>query len=94
MSMNSAKTARENGWYCIVMVEQSGERDYGPIWKYEDGCWFDEYGDERTSIWCPVLQQQVPIDAADDFVSTMQGDTPARAKSITSVNDPRVRGEG
>ncbi len=67
-SADTSKYPTVPGWYCIVFTLENGERDYGPIYQFEDGAWFDETGDEVESLYDPFLGVRVATSAADDYV--------------------------
>lgn len=56
------------GWYCIVFILENGERDFGPIYEFVGGAWFDESGDEVEAFYDPCLCVRVSTDGADDYV--------------------------
>ena len=62
------KYPTEPGWYCIVFNLENGERDYGPIYQFEDGGWFDESGEQIESFYDPLLGIRVSVESADDYV--------------------------
>jgi hypothetical protein len=61
----------EAGWYVIGFENLDGTPDYGPIYHYHgEGYWTDEGGEEIESLWDPILQDRVAVDAADFYVKT------------------------
>jgi len=59
-------------WYACAFASMEDEAiiEWGnaTIAKYEgDGYWSDESGEEVDSLWDPILQARVAMDAADAY---------------------------
>ena len=67
-SADRSKYPTAPGWYCIVFLLDGDERDYGPIYEFADGGWFDESGEQIESFYDPLLGLRVSVEAADDYV--------------------------
>lgn len=65
---DTSKYPTAPGWYCIVFLLDHDERDYGPIYEFADGGWFDESGEQIESFYDPLLGMLVSVEAADDYV--------------------------
>jgi len=65
---------KEPGWYCIGWDrEDTAEQeaigpDMGNIHQFDGEFWTDEEGDSVDSLWCPLLQTHVAMDAADYYI--------------------------
>jgi hypothetical protein len=58
----------EGVWYCIGFFDANMKMQWGPILKYiGEGQWIDEAEEPVTSLWDPVLQHHVAMDAADAY---------------------------
>lgn len=60
----------KSGWYCIVMLDDGNEPDFGPIYYFDaETCvWVNEDNDEVDSVYDPFLGCEVSIDGADGYV--------------------------
>lgn len=69
-----ATTTREHnyptqpGWYAIGQEDVNGVIEYGPIYEFTGAEWLDEDGELVTSLWDPILECRVAMDAADSYV--------------------------
>lgn len=53
------------GWYYVGFAEN---KDRGIFLQLEEGCWFNEEGDEVYSLFDCFLNMEVSVDAADFYV--------------------------
>ena len=70
--MGNEQTAKpsfiEGKWYCVGWEMDDGSIQWDQFIKYEgEGCFSNEEGEEVTSLFCPVLQLRVAVDAADRY---------------------------
>ena len=58
----------KEGWYCIGMLNDNNEMDWGQILEYVgEGEWHNDYREVVYSIWDSFLRMPVSMDAADGY---------------------------
>lgn len=66
VAMTNAPTVP--GWYAIGFRDEADEVQWGPIYRFDGEAWFDDDDEEVTSLWDPLLQEHVAMNAADGYV--------------------------
>lgn len=66
--VTDTKQMQAGKWYAVGWKREGGEMQWDQLIRYEgDGCFSNDDGEEIESLFDPVLQTRVAVDAADAY---------------------------